>query len=91
MACLRAIVICAVLAFPALVFPAWAQSDDAAYCAQLGALAVKYTGMAGGNGGTRPDLDTAEAINECQKGNTAAGIPVLEQKLRNSRITLPKR
>ena len=79
------------IALSVVAIPAWAQTDDAAYCAQLGALAVKYTGMAGGNGGTRPDLDTAEAINECQKGNTAAGIPVLEQKLRNSRISLPKR
>ena len=84
----RAILTCVLLAFPAL---ALAQSDDAAYCAKLGELAAKYTGMAGGNGGTRPDLDTAEAISECRKGNTAAGIPVLEQKLRNSRITLPQR
>jgi hypothetical protein len=86
-----AIVISAVLAFPALVFTASAQSDDAAYCAQLGALATKYLGSAGGNGGTRPDLDTIEAINDCRSGNTARGIPVLERKLRSNGFTLPKR
>ena len=85
------ILACAVLVFPALVFPAQAQSDDAAYCAQLGALASKYLGSAGGNGGTRPDLDTVEAINDCRSGNTAKGIPVLEQKLRSNGFTLPKR
>jgi hypothetical protein len=74
-----------------LAFPAFAQSDDAAYCAQLGALATKYLGSAGGNGGTRPDLDTVEAINDCRTGNTAKGIPVLEKKLRASGFTLPKR
>ena len=74
-----------------LAFPAWAQSDDAAYCSQLGALATKYLGSAGGNGGTRPDLDTVEAINDCRTGNTAKGIPVLEKKLRNNGFTLPKR
>jgi hypothetical protein len=38
-----------------------------------------------------PDLNTTMAITDCQKGNTAAGIPVLEKKLRDARFTLPKR
>ncbi len=79
-------VTCTVFALPAL-----AQSDDAAYCAELGALAAKYTGSAGGNGNTRPDFATSEAISDCRKGNTAAGIPVLEKKLRSNGFTLPKR
>ncbi len=77
---------CAVLSSAAV-----AQSDDAAYCAQLGSLALRYTGSAGGNGGLRPDFTTLEAIDDCNKGNTAAGIPVLEKKLRSNGFTLPKR
>jgi len=79
------------LAGAALASPAVAQSDDAAYCAQLGALALRYTGSAGGNGGLRPDFTTVGAIDDCRKGNTAAGIPVLEKTLRNNGFTLPKR
>ena len=77
---------CAVLSNAAV-----AQGDDAAYCAQLGDLARRYTGSAGGNGGLRPDFSTVEAIDDCSKGNTAAGIPVLEKTLRNNGFTLPKR
>ena len=80
-----------VLACAVLPVPAAAQSDDAAYCAQLGNLALRYTGSAGGNGGLRPDFDTLGAINDCNKGNTAAGIAVLERKLRSNGFTLPKR
>ena len=38
-------------------------------------------------------LDTTAfaAIADCNKGNTAAGIPVLEKKLRTNGLTLPKR
>jgi hypothetical protein len=79
------------LAGAALASPALAQGDDAAYCAQLGALALRYTGSAGGNGGLRPDFTTTGAIDDCKKGNTAAGIPVLEKTLRNNGFTLPKR
>jgi hypothetical protein len=75
----------------ALAGPAIAQSDDAAYCAQLGALARRYTGSAGGEGGLRPDFSTLAAIDDCNKGNTAAGIAVLEKKLRSNGFTLPKR
>jgi hypothetical protein len=79
------------LAGAALASPAVAQSDDAAYCAQLGALALRYTGSAGGQGGLRPDFTTVGAIDDCKKGNTAAGIPVLERTLRSNGFTLPKR
>jgi hypothetical protein len=79
------------LAGAALASPAVAQGDDAAYCAQLAALALRYTGSAGGQGGLRPDFTTVGAIDDCKKGNTAAGIPVLEKTLRNNGFTLPKR
>ena len=39
-----------------------AQVKDAAYCAELGHLALRYTGYAGGNGGLAPDYTTLDAI-----------------------------
>lgn len=68
-----------------------AQNGDAAYCFELGRLALRYTGHAGGNGGLAPDYTTLSAIDDCRKGNTAAGIRILEEKLRCNGFTLPKR
>jgi hypothetical protein len=70
--------------------PASAQSDDAAYCAKLADLVVRYLGkqILGEN---RPDAETLYAIDRCQKGDTATGIPILERKLRNGDINLPAR
>ena len=67
-----------------------AATDDMAYCAQLSALYRRYLGNTG-EGKTFPDVAAATAISECERGNTAAGIPVLEKKLRDARFTLPKR
>ena len=80
-----------VLAFAALPLPSAAQADDRAYCSQLAGLAMRYTGSAGSMGGIAPDLDTRSAIDACNNGNTAAGIPVLERKLRSNGFTLPNR
>lgn len=79
------------LACTGLATPAIAQSDEAAYCAQLGNLARRYTGGAGAEGGLAADLSTLGAISDCNKGNTAAGIAVLERKLRSQGFTLPRR
>ena len=38
-----------------------------------------------------PDVAAGAAIADCQKGNAARGIPVLERKLRNAGFTLPVR
>ena len=65
-------------------------TDDMAYCAQLSALYRRYLGNTG-EGRTFPDVTAATAMSECERGNTAAGIPVLEKKLRDARFTLPKR
>jgi hypothetical protein len=74
-----------------LPLPTLAQSDDAAYCAKLGALASRYIvgGTAQGEG--FPDRATSEAISDCNRGNTASGIKALEQKLHDNGFTLPKR
>ena len=70
--------------------PAAAAADDMAYCAQLSALYRRYLGNTG-EGRTFPDVAAATAMSECERGNTASGIPVLEKKLRDARFTLPKR
>lgn len=67
-----------------------AQGDDAAYCAQLSALYRRYLGMSG-EGQRFPDVAASVAMDDCARGNTAAGIPVLERKLTNARFALPKR
>ena len=35
------------------------------------------------------DLDARVAIANCQDGNYAAGIPVLQEKLRDARVNVP--
>lgn len=80
-----------ILACLAFAAPAAAQGDDAAYCAKLGDYAVRYLGNGGGDGGTRPDFATVEALDDCRKGNTAAGIAALEKKIRGKGFTPPKR
>ena len=70
---------------------AMAQSDDAAYCKKLGDYATRYLGDPGGNGGTRPDFDIMEGIGKCNKGDTAAGIAILEKKIRSKGFTPPAR
>jgi hypothetical protein len=70
---------------------AMAQSDDAAYCTKLGDYARRYLGDPGGNGGTRPDFDIQEGIDDCAKGKTAQGIAILEKKIRSKGFTPPAR
>ena len=71
--------------------PAFAQSNDRAYCAELATLANRYIAAGTSEGRGVVDLDTRVAIDNCDKGNTSAGIPVLERKLRANGFTLPKR
>ena len=79
------------LAF-ALVRPAaaYTQGEDTTYCAELSNLHLRYLAYTGMG---RPFLDMSAfaAIGDCQAGNTAAGVPVLEKKLLDSRFTLPGR
>jgi hypothetical protein len=64
-------------------------ADDAAYCATLSETALRYLSYNARRG--VPDADVAAAVDQCQKGNTAQGIPALERKLRNGGFTLPRR
>jgi hypothetical protein len=38
----------------------------------------------------RFDVEATVALEDCSKGNTAASIPVLEKKLRESGFSLPE-
>ena len=64
-------------------------ADDAAYCAQLSELALKYLSYNSRRG--VPDVDIATAVDQCERGNTTSGISTLERKLRNGGFTLPRR
>jgi hypothetical protein len=69
-----------------------ARADDASYCKALGDKYMTYvSNMQAGRSPMPESPDVRIAIEQCNKGNTAAGIPVLEQKLRNARIDLPPR
>jgi len=67
----------------------------AAYCNTLTQTYAEYVGTIGANlggtftGGEGADIDARVAIAQCQEGNTAAGIPVLQQKLRDARVAVP--
>lgn len=65
-----------------------AQSDDTAYCAALSTLYRRYVQNSPGR---QYDAEAAIAQDDCQKGNTAAAIPILERKLRESGFTLPQK
>jgi hypothetical protein len=70
--------------------PGMAQTTDAAYCARLVELVTKYVGKQI-NGQNRPDSESLVAIDRCDHGDTATGIPILEKKLLDGRFTLPPR
>ena len=63
--------------------------DDASYCAKLSDLALRYLSYNSKRG--VPDAEISAAVDQCHRGNTAAGIPTLERKLRNGGFTLPQR
>lgn len=63
-------------------------SRDQAYCDKLSGLYRRYEQNSPGR---RFDVTGAAALEDCQRGNTAAGIPVLENILRGDGFTLPPR
>ena len=75
----------------ALPFAASAQSDDAAYCKALIQNYQRYVIKTGSHNWNTGSLDGQVAMEQCRAGNTAAGIPVLEQKLRGAGVPLPGR
>ena len=72
--------------------PALAQGNDAAYChALVGKYQEYVAGMGSGRHGSQDQNASARiAIDKCNAGDPA-GIPVLEQELKNAKVTLPQR
>ena len=64
-----------------------AQADDRAYCRELVLLYRKYVQNSPGR---RYDVEAAIALEDCQRGDAARGIPVLEKKLREGGFSTPK-
>ena len=81
----------AVLLAAALPFTAMAQSDDMVYCNALIQQYNRYVIKVGSHSPNTGGVDGQVAVAQCRAGNTAAGIPVLEQKLRNQGVALPGR
>ncbi len=82
-----------VLAVAALLpFTASAQTAEADYCKALTQKYEAYISNMSVDRSPGPGtVDGSVAIAQCKSGNTAAGIPVLERKLRSARIDLPPR
>ncbi len=68
-----------------------AQSNDAAYCAALTQQYQTYLLKLGSHNYNPGTVDGSVAVEQCKTGNTSAGIPVLERKLRDAKIELPAR
>ena len=79
----------AMLLAASLSVSALAQTDQA-YCDSLIQQYYRYVIKLGSHPNTG-SLDVNVAVEQCRAGNTAAGIPVLEQKLRNANVNLPAR
>ena len=66
-----------------------------AYCTQLATLYSEYVGDIGDDlgttysGGEEADLWARFAIAECEDGNTAKGIPTLQNRLRDAKVPVP--
>ncbi len=67
-----------------------AQSDDLAYCERLYATWERYISPRS-QGQITGGFDAIASVDQCRRGNPAAGIPTLEKKLRDNRFTLPAR
>jgi len=83
----------AAVAVPTMALAQPAQ-DETAYCQALAATYVHYIGRSEAspyNDVRRGSLDGQVAASQCVRGRSAAAIPVLEQKLRNGKVTLPPR
>ena len=75
----------AVTTVASICLPFAAFADDASYCYQLGQTYRRVVGSNSFTGGPVP-----EAIEGC-KTDPKSSIPILEQALRDNKVTLPKR
>lgn len=82
------------LALPIAAFAQPFTSPDRAYCAALSEKYVRYVGY-GADTSRRfqrsAPLPGQVAVTQCERGETAAAIPVLERELGKAGIALPGR
>jgi hypothetical protein len=75
-----------------MIASAQTKMSDADYCKALGDKYQTYVAnMQSGRSPMPESADIRVAMDQCKSGNTTAGIPVLEQKLRNAKVELPPR
>lgn len=65
-------------------------TSDLTYCENLYATWERYLAPRG-ESRSASGVDALAAVDQCRRGNTAAGIPVLEKKLRDGLFSLPRR
>lgn len=85
--------IAAAVALPTAAF-AQPPQGEMAYCQALASTYVHYIGRSEASpykDVRRGSLDGQVAASQCVPGRTAEAISVLEQKLRNGKVTLPPR
>jgi hypothetical protein len=85
--------IIAAVAMPATA-SAQSPQGEMAYCQALASTYVHYIGrseFSPYNDVRRGSLDGQVAASQCVPGRTAEAISVLEEKLRNGKVTLPPR
>ena len=88
---MRSIRSLAVLVAASLPMTAVAQGADAAYCEALIRNYYRYVIKINSQSPNTGSLDGNVAVEQCRAGNTAAGIPVLEKRLRGAGVELPAR
>lgn len=77
----RILGVAALLCLPMQPVAGQAPAGDLARCESLYALYQRHNDW-GGEGRTQAGLEARAAQDQCRRGNTAAGIAVLERKLR---------
>ena len=68
-----------------------AQVSDATYCRRLTARYEAFIENMNGHSQQPGGLDGQVAVEQCKEGNTGAAIPVLERKLQDAKVGLPRR
>jgi hypothetical protein len=76
------------VAFPLTVL---AQGNDAAYCKALSDKYEAFIANMKGHSNQPGGADGDYAVQQCKAGNPGAAIPILEKKLNDAKIELPKR
>jgi len=78
------------LASPFVAEARESRARDQAYCSALTKTYQRYVAQSRSHP-VRPEVMVSVAMADCEEGDTADAIPVLEQKLVNAKVKLPER